>query len=525
MSFIKRIHCNCCLFVYLFVYTVQSPTQTCDLDETCCSDELSSRTFNSSELCCYCAAKAEENKYCQCSTNCLSEAGREEAQEYMNTSLCECERDGGICDEEQKYCQCSADVLSLRGDSRRYANGTPTCKRERETTCGCEDGVVAIGDDPSGEGGKTRPGASRDGMPGGRVNPLVRANSEEGAEEENGGKLKTNDYLNAEFLSAVSSDSKQLSAVIPTTFSLEGRSSSVTYLPVVWASADYLPLLHSDEALDRPTSQKQSDEHLLREDTQSLCSVCKCSPGISVEEGVRSSEHQGCRFEFESPSTTPSTESVCGRCREELLSEDCRQQWTVSRPKPHVLPLHLKPSSDDPRAPGLPVVGKAKVEHQPSNDSGVLTMTSESASFLGGIWSQKSSLSEAFEFTSDLDEVVASLELEGGVDEIFSCDGTGERPGEESLQVRKLQEDERASRQIQEVDEAMKEVERTMLEAEAAMQEDRRESQDVEKVGLEVEETAEQVRELTRHSSGKVFSAHPRFKALFGKLGIVESDV
>ena len=132
------------------------------------------------------------------------------------------------------------------------------------------------------------------------------------------------------------------------------QSSSISYLPILSNSCFPTAKAH------------QSLPHINSYEPAHTCSLCKSS------DQNNSSQHF-------SQSKASSLESICDNCKDSSLTDSSLNQQHHDSVRPKDLPLHpLSHRANDQNWP----VGKMKVEQQPSNDSGVVTMTTEEAIFL-----------------------------------------------------------------------------------------------------------------------------------------------
>lgn len=367
---------------------------------------------------------------------------------YVNTSLRGDEEtdESGVELEGAKYCQCSVSSVPLGQavEGPGYVNTNLSDDEEEEEEEVREGGTIACPVSTSLRDEVEEVGsASQDS----NVNASLPLRDTEKQDNGGSGEARARDLTLSKL---------RHSLVIPTTSSLPPliHGSSELYLPVVWGSSDYLPLLKASAPSDGNGGES------LNTDTQSLCSVCKVSCRTVAE--AAKDQHKVHQPKSLRRADSSSLQSICSHCKEDVPSLSTTDQRPLhhrqrAKETPNSLPLHLKLSLEQ---------GKARVEHQASNDSGVMTMSSETPSVLD-VWSQKSSVSEA---VSDLDEVVTCLEVEG----CGHCDGGSEE---------------------------------TFWNDVAGLQRQR-------------------VREGARTAGQRTqLSAHPRFRALFDKLGIVESDV
>lgn len=325
---------------------------------------LSVQTFGTSELCCYCADEVGGAKYCQCSLSRGCEGG--ESCGYINTHD-HTEVDGG-------------------GETAQEFGGPAAESRDYVQT------RLEIG------------------------GPTINFPAE------------MPNYSNL-----------SLSVAIPTLSSSghsslisQHQSSSVPYLPLLWASTDYLPLrqtqqVHPGGGVPLPSSSSSvvASFHTDSHDSKSLCSVRKCSCQTLLDDGSSQQQQQQQHQTYQPKSlhipNSASLESVCTQCRCEIVSlvsagskqlESSNEDWISSRVVPSSLPLRPIPCQD------FPPIEKTKVQQQQSNlssDSGVTTMGSETMD----LWSQKSSVSEAIEVMSDLEELESTP---GCSEDTFHCE-------------------------------------------------------------------------------------------------------
>lgn len=198
------------------------------------------------------------------------------------------------------------------------------------------------------------------------------------------------------------------------------ESTSVPYLPIVWASTDYLPLLKGGGGGGQ--AQPLGLDASTRGDTQSLCGECMCAEVGSEHQVYQPKSLGGEGVE------ASSQDSLCSQCKEEEMA---------STPDRHYYNKNWHFTLDLQLPRELPE--KAKVEQKPSNDSGVMTASPDTvASFSMGVWSQKSSVSEPL---SDLEESLGESS-----DETFSCETLGEEKGCGPLSMGRLVGAPRSSR-------------------------------------------------------------------------------
>lgn len=143
----------------------------------------------------------------------------------------------------------------------------------------------------------------------------------------------------------------------------EEQSTSMPYLPVIFSSRDYLPIVRNRHSLPHILSTTTLDPRL----TESVCSLCKCSQIADTN----SSMQQVIEDQMEGEDIlhhASSFESICSNCHNEMFggSPSTSQQDSVQ------VYQNTHP------------VEKPKVELQISNvssDSGVVTATSDDHTF------------------------------------------------------------------------------------------------------------------------------------------------
>lgn len=154
------------------------------------------------------------------------------------------------------------------------------------------------------------------------------------------------------------------------------HSTSVPYLPVVWSSSDYLPLLQSSPLSVAYTPPGNGDPGSMH----SLCSTCKCSYRNIVPGNSNNPTSQHTVYQPSSHSlVAKSLESICSRC-EELDSfsahHEASQPSQPSQPsqspvqnqrRGKVIPNSLPVQTKTPR--------KKPIKSNLSNDSGMMTMS------------------------------------------------------------------------------------------------------------------------------------------------------